>query len=119
MTTMPFVSDAWTMLPTSTWRRPMRPPTGAVIFVYDSCSFALSTLPRSACDRALVLAHERLLRVELLLGDRVLLDQRLVAVEVDARVREQRLVARVACPAACVTTTWNGAGRSRPAGRPP
>src|ERR1051325_3687708 len=42
--------------------------------------------------RALVLAHQRGLGVDLLLGDRVLLEQRLVALEVDARVREQRLV---------------------------
>jgi hypothetical protein len=45
-------------------------------------------------DRRLVLAHERLLRVDLLLGDRVLREQRLVALEVDLRVGEQRLVLR-------------------------
>src|SRR5882672_983586 len=44
--------------------------------------------------RALVLAHQRLLGVDLLLGDRILRVQAAVALDVDARVREQRLVAR-------------------------
>ena len=37
MTTSPVVSDAWTMLPTSTSRRPVRPEIGAVMAVYSSC----------------------------------------------------------------------------------
>ncbi len=48
MTTMPVVSDVWTMLPGSTWRRPTRPDTGAVMRVYDSCTRALSALPWSS-----------------------------------------------------------------------
>ena len=44
-------------------------------------------------DGGLVLPDERLLRVVLLLGDRVLLQQYAIALEVDARVLEQRLVA--------------------------
>ena len=42
ITTRPVVSLACTMLPGSTSRRPMRPPIGAVIRQYASCSFALS-----------------------------------------------------------------------------
>ncbi len=45
-------------------------------------------------DRALVLADERLLRVDLLLRDRVLGKQRAIALEIDLRVLEQRLVLR-------------------------
>ena len=44
--------------------------------------------------RGLVLAHERLLRVDLLLRNRILREQRAIALDVDARVFEQRLVAR-------------------------
>src|SRR5919109_3356387 len=43
---------------------------------------------------ALVLAHECLLRIQLLLGDGVLLVKRLVALQIELRVFEQRLVAR-------------------------
>ena len=52
-------------------------------------------------DRALVgldgplkLANQRRLRVDLLLGDRILREQRLVALEIDLRVFQLRLVAR-------------------------
>ena len=45
-------------------------------------------------DHAFVLAHQRLLGVELLLGDRVLLEQCAIAFEVDLRVGQLRLVAR-------------------------
>ena len=44
-------------------------------------------------DRAFVLAHERSLRVDLLLGDRVLLEKRVVALEVEAGVLDERPVA--------------------------
>ena len=44
--------------------------------------------------RGFVLPHQRLLGVDLLAGDRVLREQRAVALEVQARVLEQRLVAR-------------------------
>ena len=44
--------------------------------------------------RGLVLAHQRLLRVDLLAGNRILLEQRAIARDVDPRVLEQRLVAR-------------------------
>ena len=45
-------------------------------------------------DRAFVLAHERRLRIELLLRDRVLLEERAIALEIDDRVLQQRLVFR-------------------------
>ena len=47
ITTIPVVSLACTMLPASTSRRPTRPPSGAVIRQYVSCSFALSIAPWS------------------------------------------------------------------------
>jgi hypothetical protein len=43
--------------------------------------------------RGLVLAHQRLLRVDLLLRNRILCEQRAIALDVDAGVLEQRLVA--------------------------
>src|SRR4029450_3431395 len=43
-------------------------------------------------DRALILAHERLLRVDLLLRDRILRQQRTIALEIDLGIREKRLV---------------------------
>ena len=45
-------------------------------------------------DGALVLTHQRILRVDELLRDRILRQQHAVAVEVDARIGQQRLVAR-------------------------
>ena len=45
-------------------------------------------------NRALVLPYQRLLRVELLPGDRILLKQQLVAHKVDLRIGQQRLVPR-------------------------
>jgi len=45
-------------------------------------------------QRRFVLADQRLLRVELLTGNRVLLDQQAVAREIELRVLEQGLVAR-------------------------
>jgi hypothetical protein len=47
ITISPLASPARTKLPWSTRRRPTRPATGAVIFVYESCSFALSIWLRS------------------------------------------------------------------------
>jgi hypothetical protein len=47
MTTIPFASEARTMLPGSTSRKPARPLTGASIREYWICSFAVATLPRS------------------------------------------------------------------------
>src|SRR5438270_533661 len=44
--------------------------------------------------RAFVLAHERSLGIDLLLGDRILLEERVVALEVEPRVLEERAVAR-------------------------
>ena len=44
-------------------------------------------------DGAFVLVHQRFLRIHELLGDRVLRKQNFVALEVGARIREQRLVA--------------------------
>ena len=51
-------------------------------------------LTRVHADRAFVLAHERSLGVDLLLGDRILLEERVVALEVEPRVLEERPVAR-------------------------
>ncbi len=43
ITAMPLGSEPCTMLPGSTSLSPTRPATGAVMRVYESCSFALST----------------------------------------------------------------------------
>ena len=51
-------------------------------------------LARVHAERAFVLAYQRGLRVDLLLGDRILLEKRLIALEVEARVFEERSVAR-------------------------
>src|SRR5207253_10669135 len=51
-------------------------------------------LARVHADRAFVLAHERSLGIDLLLGDRILLEERVVALEVEPRVLEERAVAR-------------------------
>jgi hypothetical protein len=45
-----------------------------------------------ARNRRFVLPYQRRLRVDLLLGNRVLCEQRLIAFEVDTRVGEQRLI---------------------------
>ena len=45
-------------------------------------------------DGGLVLAHQGFLRIDLLFGDRILLEQRAIAFHVDLRVLQQRLVAR-------------------------
>ena len=47
ITSRPFWSVAWTMLPGSTSRRPTTPEVGAVIRLYVRFSFALSTCARS------------------------------------------------------------------------
>ena len=92
MTTRPLASDACTTLPGSTWRK----SDAAADRRGDA---RIGELQLRAVDRALVrlhralvLAHQRLLRVDLLLRDRVLREQRPVALEVDLRVLEQRLV---------------------------
>ncbi len=43
-------------------------------------------------DGALILSHQRRLGVQLLLRNRVLLDQRLVSIQIEVRVLEQRLI---------------------------
>ena len=92
MTTMPLASDARTTLPGSTWRRPTRPEIGAVTRAYDELQLRVVDRALVGLHRALVLAHQRLLRVDLLLRDRILREQRAIALEVDLRVVEQRLV---------------------------
>ena len=82
------------MLPGSTWRKPdaaadRRGDAGVGELQLRAVDLALVDL-----HRAFVLAHERRLRVDLLLRDRVLLEQRAVALEVELRVLEQRVVAR-------------------------
>ena len=44
-------------------------------------------------NRARVLVDQRALRVELLLGDGILLDQPLVALQIQSGIRQQRLIA--------------------------
>ena len=55
--------------------------------------FRVVDLSLIGLHRALVLMHERLLRVELLLGNRILREQRGVAIQIDLRIRQQRFVA--------------------------
>ena len=57
------------MLPTSIWRRPIRPLTGAVMRVYTRFSFTVSTCAWSARTAPSSWAFERSLRIELLLGN--------------------------------------------------
>ena len=64
-------------------------------------------------QRGLVLAHQRLLGVELLAGDRILRDQLLVALEVDLGVLEQRLVLAPACRSPAAARPRRAADRPR------
>ncbi len=90
MTTRPFASPARTMFPASSRRRPRRRGDACV----GELQLGVVDLTLVELDRAFVLADQGLLRVHLLLCDRVLCVQRPVALDVDACIREQRLVAR-------------------------
>ena len=68
MTTMPLASDACTMLPGSTWRRPTRPLIGARDARVRELQLRVVDRALVGLERAFVLAHQRLLRVDLLLA---------------------------------------------------
>ena len=82
------------MLPGSTWRRPTRPVIGAVIRACVSCSFALSIPPWSASTAASYWRTSDSWVSTCWRGDRILREQRAIALEIGPRVLEQRLVAR-------------------------
>ena len=69
--------------------------------------------------RALVLPHQRFLRVDLLLRDRVLREQRPVALEVELRVLRAAPGPSPSGPRPASAAPGTDAGRSPPAGRRP
>ena len=118
ITTRPFASLARTMLPASTWRRPRRPAIGAVTRAVDELQLGVVDQALIEFDHAFVLAHQRFLRVDQLLGDRILGEQHAVALKVDAGVGEQRLVTRHLPFILGELVPGTGAGRFPPAVHP-
>ena len=94
ITTMPVASEAWTMLPGSTRRRPTTPVIGAVTFAYVSCSLRVVDVGVVLLDGGFVLRDERDLRVQLLLRNGLGRSQHLVALDIHLRVVQQRLIVR-------------------------
>ena len=82
------------MLPGSTRRRPATPGNRRRHLRVDQLQLGVVDRGRVLLDRRLVLRDQRGLRIQLLFGHRVGLEQLLVALEVDLRVVEQRLVLR-------------------------
>ena len=73
---------------------PTRPATGATMRQYVRLSFAAVDLSPGRSAPCPVLRHQEALVVDLLLRDRVLFAQRLVALQVGLRLLQQALVAR-------------------------
>ena len=80
------------MLPGSTWRSPTRAADRRCHAAVGELQLGAVDLALVGLDRALVLANQRFLRIDLLLRNRILREQRTVALEVELRVLEQRLI---------------------------
>ncbi len=93
ITSKPFVSAAWTMLPGSTRRRPTRPAIGAEMRAVLQLKPRAGELSLVGLHGALKLRDERDLRIDLLLRDGVRIHQRLIAGEVAPRVVQERAIA--------------------------
>ena len=92
MTSKPLASEACTILPGSTSRNPTRPVMGDVMWAVDQIQLGAVDLRLIGLDGSLILRDQRLLGVELLLRNRVLLHQGVVAFQIEVRVLEQRLI---------------------------
>ena len=84
----------------------------------DDVELLLIDLRLVELHRALVLLHDVDLILVLLAGDRILLGQFLVALEIDLRLREQALIVRELAFVLGLQRADRGAGRSAPGSRP-
>ena len=80
------------MFPTSTCRKPTRPPTGAVIRRIDQIQLYVIHVRLVRANRAFQLADQRFLRVILLLRDDALLEQTVKSFRVELSISQCRLV---------------------------
>ena len=82
----------------------MRPVIGAVMWQYVDVQLRAVDVRLIGLQRCLALRDGRALRLQDLLGDGVLRDQRFVSLQVDPRVLQRRLILG-SCPSACSSCT--------------